>query len=555
MPLNRVIGQLFTKCASLLYAFSLTTNQTPARWLVSGLLAVIPLVCASTALAGSFTLIDVIPNFMSGETEQNSEPNIAVNPVNPSQAVISSFALNPTNPYFATGNGGTTWRNFDNIAHGDTTVDYGRDGANAYMARLIDRINIAAFSSTNPPGGVPWSMIPSSSYTGTDLPDQPWLQTGRGVDPVSGTVKDRVYIGFNDLSNSGFGTNGQTATVRISTDGGVTFTNKVLETVTPALRQDGPPVRVAVNGDKVYAVWARWDQSTNVEGGRVFDSTIMIRRDDNGATGATQFGALGIGGNGVAVAITQQVFTACPMSGCVLNTRASLGNERVGSDLSVAVDPKNANHVYVAFAEVPGAANSGQIRVRVMESADGGAHWTQAFTTPANSTFRSALPALAVTTDGQVGLMYTAFNEVTKKLEQHFVQTSNNFRTSNDSLIARSTNGNVPPLFSPHLGDYMDLVAVGNFFYGTFSSSNNLNDAEFPFGLSAFQRNTTGDPGSDTFALLDLFGNTVGFSVDPFFFTASGVLEPVPEPATLLLFGTTMAGLGLAARWRRRKQS
>jgi hypothetical protein len=32
-----------------------------------------------------------------------------------------------------------------------------------------------------------------------------------------------------------------------------------------------------------------------------------------------------------------------------------------------------------------------------------------------------------------------------------------------------------------------------------------------------------------------------------------GQLEPVPEPTTLLLFGTTAAGLGLA-RWRRRRQ-
>ena len=39
--------------------------------------------------------------------------------------------------------------------------------------------------------------------------------------------------------------------------------------------------------------------------------------------------------------------------------------------------------------------------------------------------------------------------------------------------------------------------------------------------------------------------------------TASGLdystLGASPEPATLLLLGTTMTGLGLVARWRRRK--
>jgi len=38
-------------------------------------------------------------------------------------------------------------------------------------------------------------------------------------------------------------------------------------------------------------------------------------------------------------------------------------------------------------------------------------------------------------------------------------------------------------------------------------------------------------------------------------FTLDGELEPVPEPTTLLLWGSTMVGLGLTAHWRRRRQS
>jgi len=47
------------------------------------------------------------------------------------------------------------------------------------------------------------------------------------------------------------------------------------------------------------------------------------------------------------------------------------------------------------------------------------------------------------------------------------------------------------------------------------------------------------------------FNNSGAFSVSGDL--ASGDLAPIPEPATLLLFGTTAAGLGLA-RWRQRRR-
>jgi PEP-CTERM motif-containing protein len=38
-------------------------------------------------------------------------------------------------------------------------------------------------------------------------------------------------------------------------------------------------------------------------------------------------------------------------------------------------------------------------------------------------------------------------------------------------------------------------------------------------------------------------------------FSLAGDLEPVPEPATLVLLGTSMAALGFTARWRQRRQN
>ena len=45
-----------------------------------------------------YTLVDIVPNSDSSETEQNSEPSIAVNPLNPMQMIAGAFAKKTNSP-------------------------------------------------------------------------------------------------------------------------------------------------------------------------------------------------------------------------------------------------------------------------------------------------------------------------------------------------------------------------------------------------------------------------------------------------------------------------
>ncbi len=61
----------------------------------------------------AITVVNMIPKSLSGETNQDSEPNLAVNPDNPLQLVGTAFTPNPSGtvlaPIYVSSDGGNTW--------------------------------------------------------------------------------------------------------------------------------------------------------------------------------------------------------------------------------------------------------------------------------------------------------------------------------------------------------------------------------------------------------------------------------------------------------------
>src|SRR5262249_44528750 len=160
------------------------------------------------------------------------------------------------------------------------------------------------------------------------------------------------------------------------------------------------------------------------------------------------------------------------------------------------------------------------IFVRV--STDAGATWNDVPNTFTVST-DSALPALAVAGNGTLGMLYTRF--LGGDLETRFIQAPSNFAFSVDTLVEYFPDGTPARVFNPYIGDYQQLVTVGNQFYGTFSASNDPNSAHFPFGVyfqRAFQdaggmNHLGGDflsAGQGT--LRTLTGAAVPISIDPY---------------------------------------
>jgi uncharacterized repeat protein (TIGR01451 family) len=449
----------------------------------------------------NFGLVDVIPREQSYEWEHDSEPSVAVlrGPDDTwERAVVSSTT--PTNQaFFKATDGGRTWSKHQGFSSAFHTTLAMSPGGRAYAAQeLLGPGPLSTIWTLRSDDFMSWGGG-GSSHSG--VPEQqPWLELAS----VGGL--NRLYVGFNDLNSAP----GSTASIRYSLDGDAVWTTAIIEKSMPAGGADSPAVRVAAakDGHTVYALFARYGDLSGAD--RFAD--IVLVCDTNGLL--PDFSALG---NGTIVA-----HVVVPVNA------TTLGFEKIGSDLSLAVSPNDPFKVYIAYVEVAG----GLPRLRVRTSKDGGLTFDPNIYSPAVA---AALPALAVAVDDTVGLLYTARNGA--NLETHFLHAIGGrflpiFIT--DRTMATSTLGDSNPTTHVFVGRYQDLKAVDRIFYGVFSAWNHPDLGRFPRGVR-FQRDIQTPLHGSPYLWSD-FSGFVRESLDPFYFyerISQPTLAISPYPAGL----------------------
>ena len=445
------------------------------------------------------SVVNMIPNLSSGEANQDSEPNLAVNPINPKEMAATAFTPSPNasstnSPIFYSNDGGNTWKLIDIIAGTpvrDQTLRFSSASGTLYAGVLwgpgnnIALINYDILRTTDFTG-----INPMTRLARRQNDDQPFVQAAT-VPAGPGAGQDRIYVGSNDHAPSNV-----PATIDFSLDAGavlpITTTTLVIEG--RSVSRDYPQTRPVIHTNgTIYAVFYA------IVGG---SGDVVIVRDDSWATSATPFNALIDSGDS-----KQGVRIVTGSSLPPLNT-VYLGQQRVDGDLAIAVDPNNSAMVYVCY----GDQQSGTYTLHIVKSTDSGAHWSGDIRTITNA----VNPALAIDEKGKLGFLYqqATGSGANQRWKTTFELTTNDFTNTTTHFLADAPANTPLAAGDPYLGDYLYVMAAGTIFYGIFSANNTPDNANFPSGVS-YQRNAN----FTTKTLLNTDNVTpVSASIDPFFF-------------------------------------
>ncbi len=465
-------------------------------------------------------IVNMIPNNWSDEENQDCEPNLSVNPANPSEIIGTAFTFdNPAGtsaispamtgnwaPVFSSADGGNTWTlqfvlpsaTGDQLPTWDVTCRYGGSSGEVY-AGLITPGSFTILITRAPNAVTQQTTI--TSVNG----DQPFLEAATTV--VGGVSHDRLYVGYN--------AGGARSTVNVFLDATAAVPATTANNLDVRFPSNMPPTRTAIHSSgTIYCAYYSYRSA-----GPSSLRDVVIVKDLNWAAPSPPFQDLVDTGDGnVGVRIATSISNPWYNSNFL---DPSFGNDRYGPDLAIAVDPNDAQRVYITYVTGTSASDA---TLHLRWSSDGGQNWSG----DVRSIPKAKNPSLAINSLGAVGFVYQQvvgdhWATVLEVSDDGFVSS---FTTH--VLVSTPTNAPTPAsVMATYLGDYIKLQAVSTDFYGIFSASNAPAKVNFPSGVT-YLRNVN-------WATQTLLGNDgvtpVPVSIDPFFFKLT---TDVPVVATAI---------------------
>lgn len=430
---------------------------------------------ARAALASTGVFVND-PSLAAGAAS-GTEPSIAVNPANPLEiAITRGFGWwnggNNARLLHST-DGGINWTDQATIppppgAAGtagcpcDQTIDFGRDGR-LYGTFLLcvsgpsgcTSTSVATGSTTNAAQAASWSWNgnPAQLTSGTRTNvDQPWLLVNR--DPTNAN-QDNAYVAYDDFGG------GPTARVAVSYGANpvnITADNQA-GTASPLVTNPG--FRLATNPIN-GTVYALYEQSTGATQPK--SVTYRINRStDGGATWTLNGNADGL----VVDTVNSDQAPGFKFGGV---------NALLGGIDHAAVDPGNGD-VYVVYgADVSGG---NQIRIRRLQANGSGGLAVGGANNVSTST-DSAMPSVAVLANGTIGVLYDSFDGNTSTgvptFSAHLARSTNHGTSFTDTVLQTFQSPALPDSTQARqrvLGDFQQIKAVGNSFFGVYSGNRN----------------------------------------------------------------------------------
>jgi uncharacterized repeat protein (TIGR01451 family) len=423
----------------------------------------LPPLGVTTALVVDPVVNNTNTNLINTDTGNDNEPSIAVNPQNPDQITIASFAANTG--FWNSTDGGNTWTFQATYTQppgqggipNDQQPDYAR--GNLLATTFLDfNGNIVTGTTTNPANQASWNWPLDGSGNavltntqGVNNADQPWLV----VAPQPGNLsQDNIYVAYDDFGG------GPDMQVNVSnaTDP-PNFTNDVQVGTTALCCGNNPGLRLAAD-EGSGAVYALWQDANSTNADNSTNANIHLNRTiDGGATWTLNGSATGVV---VASGASNQ-----------RNPKFGTVNALIGGVHHAAVDAATGD-VYVVYACGDGTGGDNPLCIRrLTDNGSGGLTIGAANTV---TTLHSALPSVAVASNGVVGVLFTTFDGMSGGFPQfsaHFSHSHDQGATWTDQILETSLspvndNGNARQRV---LGDYQEITSEGPVFYGTFTGN------------------------------------------------------------------------------------